>query len=74
MGSGRGNRQILKVLAEKRGISFDEDEFSKLSEMLKEVPDIRMDKVNKVREQIMSGSYNPPLEKIVSASSLNMGV
>ncbi len=74
MGSGRGNIQILKVLAEKRGISFDEDEFSKLSKMLKEVPDMRMDKVNKVREQIMSGSYDPPLENIVSASSLIMGV
>ena len=74
MGSGRGNIQILKDLAEKRGISFDEDEFSKLSKMLKEVPDMRMDKVNKVREQIMSGSYDPPLENIVSASSLIIGV
>ncbi len=74
MGSGRGNIQILKTLAVKRGISFDEDEFNKLSKMLEVVPDIRMDKVNKVREQIMSGSYNPPLKNIVSASSLIMSV
>lgn len=74
MGSGRGNIQILKTLAVKRGISFDEDEFNKLSKMLEEVPDIRIDKVNKVREQIMSGSYNPPLKNIVSASSLIMSV
>jgi len=74
MGSGRRNIQILKTLAVKRGISFDEDEFNNLSKMLEEVPDIRMDKVNKVREQIMSGSYNPPLENIVSATSLIMSV
>ncbi len=69
MGRDRGNIQKLKHLAVERGVRFDEEEIGNLIKMIEEIPDVRMDKVNKVKDQIMSGSYNPPIKNIVTASS-----
>ncbi|MCP4646175.1 MAG: flagellar biosynthesis anti-sigma factor FlgM [bacterium] len=36
----------------------------KIREALTQVPDVRMDKVNELREAIANGTYNPPVDKV----------
>ncbi len=61
--------QMIKGLADKRGMSLDKGEFSKILKMAEGIPDVREDKVNRVKEQLASGKYDPPLANVVSATS-----
>ena len=42
-------------------------EVGKLVEQVKEMPDMREEKINQLREQITSGNYNPSSEDIADA-------
>lgn len=56
-----------KVTEDKLDLSNGGSEVSNLIDKLKELPDVRQDKVNSLREQIASGSYNPSSEAIADA-------
>jgi negative regulator of flagellin synthesis FlgM len=42
-------------------------EFGKLVDTLRELPDVRQDRVESLREKIQSGDYNPSGEEIANA-------
>ncbi len=48
-------------------LSDQASKVGKLVDQIKELPDVRVDKVNDLREQISSGDYNPSSEDIADA-------
>jgi negative regulator of flagellin synthesis FlgM len=52
---------------DKLDFSVRASEFGNLVETLKKMPDIRQEKVDRLREQIASGSYNPSADEIAEA-------
>jgi negative regulator of flagellin synthesis FlgM len=42
-------------------------EFSKLVDQLKQLPDVRQDRVNELKQKIASGNYDPSAEDIAGA-------
>ena len=48
-------------------LSDQASKVGKLVDQIKELPDVRADKVNDLREQISSGDYNPSSEDIADA-------
>ena len=55
------------VTEDKLDLSNRGSEVNTFIDKLKELPDVRQDKVNSLRDQIASGSYNPSSEKIADA-------
>lgn len=55
------------VTEDKLDLSNRGSEVNNFIDKLKELPDVRQDKVNSLRDQIASGSYNPSSEKIADA-------
>ncbi len=53
--------------ADKLQFSGRAEQSSKLLEQVKQLPDVRQEKVGALREQISAGEYNPPAEKIADA-------
>lgn len=58
-----------KVAATEDKLQFSEraTEVGKLTEQVKQLPDIREDKVNALREKIAAGEFNPSSEQIAAA-------
>jgi negative regulator of flagellin synthesis FlgM len=57
-----------KEIAEDRlDLSVRASEVGNLVETLKEMPDVRQDKVDRLRKQIASGSYDPSADEIAEA-------
>ena len=80
--SGQYNLDALNNKKAKRSISYgsgyasegDNSDFttfgtmlSKVTAELKNIPEVRDDVVASYREQINSGKYNPPLDKVANA-------
>jgi len=70
----KSGMETAQPVENKKAVDKDKLEFSsrasevgKLVEQLKELPDIRQEKVNSLREQISAGSYNPSGEAIADA-------
>lgn len=60
--------EITKAAGEdKLEFSDRASEVGKLVEQIKELPDIREAKVNRLREQIAAGEYNPSNDEIAAA-------
>ena len=79
--SGQYNLDALNSKKSRRSVSYnsgyaqesDNADFSsfgsllaKVSAEMKNIPDIREDKVSALKSQIDSGSYNPPLDKLAN--------
>lgn len=67
-------KESTQPVENKKAVDKDKLEFSgrasevgKLIEQLKELPDVRQEKVNSLREQISAGSNNPSGEEIADA-------
>jgi negative regulator of flagellin synthesis FlgM len=70
----KSGTETAQPVENKKSVDKDKLEFSsrasevgKFVEQLKELPDIRQEKVNSLREQISAGSYNPSGEEIADA-------
>ena len=59
--------QRIKLLAAKHGISVNEKDIQKIVKIFDKIPDVREEKINKIKEQIASGKYNPPIKDIALA-------
>ena len=69
--SGKETMQPVenKLAVEKDKLDFSSraSEVGKLVEQLKDLPDVRQEKVSSLREQISAGNYNPSGEAIADA-------
>ena len=70
----KSGRETAPPVENKKTVDKDKLDFSSrasevgmLVEQLKELPDVRQEKVNSLREQISAGSYNPSGEEIADA-------
>ena len=70
------NRKSRRSVSYNNGYSQDADNadissfgslLAKVNAEMKNIPDIREDKVAALKSQIDSGSYNPPLDKVAHA-------
>ena len=70
----KSERETMRPVENKKSADKDKLEFSsrasevgKLVEQLKELPDIRQEKISGLRDQIWAGTFNPSGEEIADA-------
>jgi negative regulator of flagellin synthesis FlgM len=62
-----GKELKVSLGKDKVELSGKSAEFSKLVDQLKQLPDVRQDRVNELKQKISSGNYEPSAEDIADA-------
>ncbi len=62
-----GQKLKVSLGKDKVELSGKSAEFSKLVDQLKQLPDVRQDRVNELKQKIASGNYGPSAEDIAGA-------